>query len=80
VVRRIGLATIPLAALGKLWLAAVASAVAAWGVRALTAGLPSLAAAGLTLGAYCAAYGAATILLRVPEAQSLLARVRGRRR
>lgn len=78
VVRRIGMATIPLGALGTLWAAAAASAAAAWGVRVATDGRPALATAGLTLVVYAACYGVATLLLRVPEAQSLLARLRRR--
>jgi putative peptidoglycan lipid II flippase len=79
VIRRVGPATIPITTLGTLWGAAGASAAAAWGIRLATETLPSLVAAGLTLAAFGVSYGVVTLLLGVPEAKSLLARVRRRR-
>lgn len=78
VVARIGALPSGVPLLLLLWGAAVGAAVAGWGVRILASALPPVALGVLTLAAYAAAYGLITTALRVPEAQSLVARMRRR--
>jgi putative peptidoglycan lipid II flippase len=55
-----------------LWVAALVGASAAWGIRLLLPPLTPVWLAVLVLGTYGVAYLAATLVLRVPEARTLV--------
>jgi putative peptidoglycan lipid II flippase len=77
---RIGKTGVTTALVVKLWIAAALSAGAGWGVKLLLpAHTPPVPAAIAILGVFGACYFAATMLLRVPEASSLLVRFMRRR-
>jgi putative peptidoglycan lipid II flippase len=74
--RRIGAVVLPARLLSKLWTSAVAAAGVAWAIKlALPPGSPVLRGV-LTLVPFGLAYVGLTLLLRVPQARSLLRRLR----
>jgi len=60
----------------QLWGSAVAAAALAWGVKAALPSLHPIVTAMFVLGAYGLSFLAMTLLLRIPEASSSLARLR----
>jgi putative peptidoglycan lipid II flippase len=79
---RIGALPSVLPLLGRLWISALVAAGVTWAVRLPwlhTDGVPRRWEAVVLLLVFAAVYGVMTLWLRVPEAQSLWARVRRRR-
>lgn len=74
--RRIGATGLKPAYLVQLWGSAVLAAAAAFGVKMVVGEMRPFFAGALILFPYCAIYLAATILLKVPEAASLLRRIK----
>jgi putative peptidoglycan lipid II flippase len=73
--RRIGPASVPLSLVAKLWVASAVGALAGWGAgHAIPITHPVLHAA-LVLPVYGGVYLAATLVLRVHEAQALVGRL-----
>jgi putative peptidoglycan lipid II flippase len=79
--RRIGVTGLPGRLVTTLWAAALAGAIAGWGVRVFTGGAPGFVSRALVLVACGAVYLVATLALGVPEARNALRRLRrvGRR-
>jgi putative peptidoglycan lipid II flippase len=79
--RRIGVTGLPSRLVATLWAAALAGAIAGWGVRVFTGGAPGFVSRALVLAVCGGFYLVATLALGVPEAQSALRRLRrvGRR-
>jgi putative peptidoglycan lipid II flippase len=79
--RRIGVTGLPGRLVATLWAAALAGAIAGWGVRVLTGGAPGFVSRALVLAVCGGVYLVATLALGVPEARSALRRLRrvGRR-
>ncbi len=75
---RIGPTGIPLPLLVRLWGSAALSGVAGWAVMALVSPRHQMARGIAALVAFAIVYGIATLLLAVPEARGLVARVRRR--
>lgn len=73
---RIGMVKIPLPALLTLWGCAGLAAAAGWGVRLATGDVPWVLGGAATIAAYCAAYGAATLVAGVPDARAVADRLR----
>jgi len=69
---RIGHTALPLDYVSKLWTAAAAGAFAAWAVKLNTPAMSPIVTAVVVLGPYGLVYLAATRMLRVPEAATLL--------
>lgn len=76
--RRIGKTGLAPLLLGKLWLAAGASAAAAWGVKYVLMHHGLILRSAAVLGTYGLAYFALTFLLGVEECRRLLRRRRGK--
>jgi len=74
--KRIGQSGLPAEFLAKLWAAALLAAAAAWGVHHALGQLSPIPAAVVILGIYGVIYFAATLLLQLPEAQSVFRRAR----
>jgi putative peptidoglycan lipid II flippase len=74
--RRIGAVHIPARSTFLLWACGVVAAVCAVGLKFVTAGLHRFVTAALVLGAFAIVYFTLTYVLRIPEAQRVLARVR----
>jgi putative peptidoglycan lipid II flippase len=75
---RIGKTGIPRTALGKLWIAGVLAGAAGWGVSHSITVAHQMVRGAAALAAFAVVYGALTLVLRVPEAAALVARVRRR--
>ncbi|HET9834509.1 MAG TPA: hypothetical protein VFP91_22450, partial [Vicinamibacterales bacterium] len=60
----------------QLWGSAIAAAALAWGVKVALPSLHPIVTAFFVLGAYGLIFLAMTLLLRIPEASSSLARLR----
>jgi len=73
--RRIGHTGLPAPYVAKLWTSAAAGAALGWAIKLALPPLHPIVTATLILGAYGAVYIAATVLLRIPEASSALARL-----
>jgi len=74
--KRIGQSGLPVEFLAKLWAAALLAAAAAWGVHRALGPRSPIPAAVVILGIYGVIYFAATLLLQLPEAQSVFRRAR----
>ena len=72
---RIGRTGLPAAYLAQLWGSALAGTAVAWGVKLALPPLHPIVSALLVLGPYGAVFLAMTLLLRIPEASTTLARV-----
>ena len=77
--RRIGHTGLPGQLVGLLWLSAAVSAGIAFVIRREAPTLHRFVLAAVVLGAFGLVYGALTLVLGVPEARALVARVRRRR-
>lgn len=77
--RRIGHTGLQRSAALPLWTAAAIAAAAGWGVRYLTAGHQKYLIGALVLGTFGVLYLGATVVLRVPEANTALRRLRIKR-
>jgi len=75
---RIGRTGLPADYVAKLWTASFAAALAAWVVKLLAPAQHPVITAILVLGPYGAVFLGTTILMRVPEASTAIARVRRR--
>jgi putative peptidoglycan lipid II flippase len=73
--RRIGEAVLPASFLGTLWLSAGAAAAAAWGVKLALGVRHPLVTGALALGLFGCVYLAAALVMGIPQARALLARV-----
>ncbi|MEO7963093.1 MAG: murein biosynthesis integral membrane protein MurJ [Gemmatimonadaceae bacterium] len=73
---RIGMVKISFASLVTLWGCALVGAAAGWGVRLLLHTSPWLVGGGAALATYGVVYGATAVAVGVPEARSLMARIR----
>ncbi|MBC7930879.1 MAG: murein biosynthesis integral membrane protein MurJ [Rubrivivax sp.] len=71
---RIGLTGIPLSFVTKLWLSAIASAAAAWGIRLALGPVHPIFMAALVLTPYGLLYFALTSALGLPEARAVVGR------
>jgi putative peptidoglycan lipid II flippase len=78
--RRIGQTGLTLAYSTRLWIAAVAGAAIAWGVKTAVAAVPPIPLALATLLPYGLVYFGMTFWSGIPEARSVLSRVRRRTR
>jgi putative peptidoglycan lipid II flippase len=76
--RRIGGAAPRVAHLARLWGAAAAAALAAWGVKLVLPPLHPALVGGLVLGTYGAGYFGGTLAMAVPDALAVLRRLRRR--
>jgi putative peptidoglycan lipid II flippase len=76
--RRIGPSGLPASYVAKLWTAAVAGAVAGWAAKAVAGVSQPIVNAVIVLGPYGIVFFAVTFALRIPEAASLLARLKPR--
>src|SRR5476649_1406090 len=76
---RIGRTGLPASYVAQLWGSAIAGAAVAWGVKIAIPPLHPIVAAIAVLGPYGIVFIAATLLLRIPEARTALARVSRRR-
>ena len=74
--QRIGQSGLPAEFLAKLWAAALLAAAAAWGAHRALGPRSPIPLAVVVLGIYGAIYFAATLLLKLPEAQSVFRRAR----
>ncbi|MDQ1589518.1 MAG: putative peptidoglycan lipid flippase [Pyrinomonadaceae bacterium] len=72
--RRIGRTGLPFAYISKLWLAALLSAVIAWGIKLLVGRRHPLLLAALILVPYGLLYFAITTLFKLPEARTVVGR------
>jgi putative peptidoglycan lipid II flippase len=72
---RIGRTGLPAAYAAKLWTAAIAGAVVAWGIKLAIPELHPILAAAAVLGPYGLVFIASAVALRVPEAATLVKRV-----
>ena len=75
---RIGRTGLPADYVAKLWTASFAAALAAWVVKLLAPAQHPVITAILVLGPYGVVFLGTTILMRVPEASTAIARVRRR--
>lgn len=76
---RIGRTGIPRGTLPRLWASAISACALGLGVKLATGGLGPLAQGGVVLGVVGAAYFGITLMLGVPEAVAVKARLVGRR-
>ena len=76
---RIGRTGLPASYVAQLWGSAIAGAAVAWGVKIAIPPLHPIVTAIAVLGPYGIVFIAATLLLRIPEARTALARVSRRR-
>lgn len=76
---RIGDTGLPVDYTVKLWAASAAAAVAAWVVKLALPPIHPVAAGVMILGIYGLVFLGSTLLMRIPEASTALARVRRRR-
>jgi putative peptidoglycan lipid II flippase len=74
--RRIGAVRLPGGYFFRLWTSAVVAAGAAWAIKLAIPSSPPLVLGALTLGPYGVGYLGLTLLFRVPEASSLIRRLR----
>ena len=72
---RIGKTGLAASYIAQLWGAAIASAALAWGVKIALPTLHPVVTAIFVLGPYGVVFFAMTLLLRIPEASTVLARV-----
>jgi putative peptidoglycan lipid II flippase len=72
---RIGRTGLPPAYVVALWGSALAAAAIGWGVKSVLPPLHPVVVAALVLGPYGIAYFAMTLVLRIPEASTAVARV-----
>ena len=72
---RIGHTGLPAAYVAKLWTSAAGGAAIGWAIKVALPRLHPIVAATLILGSYGAVYIGTTVLLRIPEASSALARL-----
>ncbi len=72
---RIGRTGLPASYVAQLWGSAIAGAATAWAVKIVLPPLHPIVSALLVLGPYGAVFLAMTVLLRIPEASTALARV-----
>ncbi|MDQ1611087.1 MAG: putative peptidoglycan lipid flippase [Pyrinomonadaceae bacterium] len=72
--QRIGRTGLPFAYISKLWLAALLSAVIAWGIKLLVGRRHPLLLAALVLVPYGLLYFAITTLFKLPEARTVVGR------
>lgn len=77
--RRIGVTGLPMSLTGKLWGAAAIAGAVAFGFKVALPAMPHIFTAAIVLGAFGIVYFAGTLMLDIPEARVLLARVRRRR-
>jgi len=75
---RIGRTGLPVDYVAKLWTASFAAALAAWAVKLLASTQHPVITAILVLGPYGVVFLGTTILMKVPEASTAIARVRRR--
>jgi putative peptidoglycan lipid II flippase len=73
---RIGRTGLPAPYVAQLWGAAIAGAAVAWGVKIALPSLHPIVTALLVLGPYGVVFFAMTLVLRIPEASTTLARLR----
>jgi putative peptidoglycan lipid II flippase len=74
---RIGHTGLPASFVAALWASAAAGAAAGWAIKIALPPLHPVIAATLILGAYGVIYLGATMLLRIPEARSIISRLKG---
>jgi len=72
---RIGRTGLPASLVARLWLAAVAAAAAAWGVKVLVGPRPAILLAVLTVVPYGAVYFGLTAALGIPEVRTIVGRL-----
>jgi putative peptidoglycan lipid II flippase len=72
---RIGRTGLPASYVAQLWGSAVAGAAIAWGVKIALPSLHPILTAVLVLGPYGVVFLALTLVLRIPEASTVVARV-----
>ena len=72
---RIGRTGLPVSYVAQLWGSAIAGAAIAWGVKLALPSLHPIVTAALVLAPYGVVFLAMTLLLRIPEASSSLARI-----
>jgi len=72
---RIGRTGLPASLVVRLWLAAVAAAAAAWGMKELVGPRPAILLAVLTIVPYGAVYFGVTAALGIPEVRTIVARL-----
>jgi putative peptidoglycan lipid II flippase len=77
---RIGATGLPMAFAGRLWIAAVVAAGAAWALKVAIAPAPPILLAAGTLAPYGLVYFGVTLWSGIPEARTVLARARRPRR
>jgi len=75
---RIGVTGIPRSTLARFWGASLVAGGAGWGVMQLAHALPHVSRGLAAITAFALVYGAASLVLGVPEARALVARVRRR--
>jgi putative peptidoglycan lipid II flippase len=75
---RIGPTGIGASALARLWGASLVAGGAGWAIYRLAAGSPHLVRGITAISVFAVVYGVVTLLLGVPEARALVARVRRR--
>jgi putative peptidoglycan lipid II flippase len=73
---RIGRTGLPAVYVAQLWGSAIAGAAVAWGVKIALPSLHPILTALLVLGPYGIVFFAMTLVLRIPEASTALARLR----
>jgi len=76
--RRLGPTGLPASLLARLWLCALAAASLAWIIKLSTPRTSPIMLAVLVLGPYAVAFLGATLLSRVPEAQTVLSQLQRR--
>ncbi len=72
---RIGRTGLPASLVARLWLAAVAAAAVAWGVKDLVGPRPAIVLAVLTIVPYGLVYFGVTAALGIPEVRTVVARL-----
>jgi putative peptidoglycan lipid II flippase len=72
--RRIGQTGLPFAFISRLWLAALLSAIIAWGIKLLLGAYHPILLAALILTPYGLLYFAITTLFKLPEAHTVVGR------
>ncbi len=73
--RRIGATGLPLAFSARVWLAALFSAVAGWGLKSMFVGLHPIPLAAIVLGFYGCSYFAITYVFGITEARTVILRM-----
>jgi putative peptidoglycan lipid II flippase len=73
---RIGRTGLPASLVARLWLAAVAAAAVAWGVKELVGPRPAIILAALTIVPYGAVYFGVTAALGIPEVRTIVGRLK----